>query len=203
MTRRQARLIFALDATVSREPTWRQARSLHGALFDAAASESSLSVQLCYYRGVAEFSTSDWMSAPAALLDQMNGVTCAAGITQIGRLVRHGLSAGSANQPIRALIFVGDACEEPADELLALAGQCGLRKVPLFIFQEGLDQHAQAIFNNMAKLSGGARLPFDLDSADHLRGLLGAVARFARGGIKALRKSSTPEDQLLLDQLQQ
>ena len=157
MTRRQARLIFALDATASREPTWRQARSLHGALFDAAASESSLSVQLCYYRGVAEFRTSDWLSAPAALLDQMNGVTCAAGITQIGRLVRHGLSAGSANQPIRALIFVGDACEEPADELFGRSVRPP-ESAPIYL-SGGPDQHVQAIFNNMAKLSGGARLP--------------------------------------------
>ena len=158
-------------------------------------------MQLCYYRGVGEFRASDWVSAPAALLDQMSGVTCAAGITQIGRLLTHALGAGSINQPVRALVFVGDACEESEDELLSLAGQCGLRKLPLFIFQEGRDERAHVTFKNMAKLSGGATIPFDIDSARRLRGLLAAVARFARGGITALQKSRTPEDTLLLEQL--
>ena len=202
VTRRQARLIFALDATASREPTWQRARALHGALFDAAASEASLSVQLCYYRGDAEFHASDWFSAPAALLDQMSGVTCSAGLTQISRLLSHAVDAGSTNQPVRALVFVGDACEEPVDVLLSLAGQCRLRQLPLFIFQEGCDEHARAIFKKMAIVSGGATIPLDIDSAKRLRELLKAVSRFARGGIKALQESRTPEDKLLLEQLQ-
>ena len=171
-------------------------------MFSAAAETTSLAVQLCYYRGMAQFHSSHWLTESGALLDQMSGVTCEAGITQIGRVVRHALDAGSVSQPIRALIFVGDACEEAPEPLLSLAGQCGIKKLPLFLFQEGSDPTARAVFERMAQVSGGACVPFDASSADHLRQLLGAVARFARGGLKALRDSGTVGDQLLLAQME-
>ena len=107
-----------------------------------------------------------------------------------------------ASQPIRALIFVGDACEEAPEPLLSLAGQCGIKKLPLFLFQEGNDATTRAVFERMAEVSGGATVPFDASSADRLRQLLGAVARFARGGLKALRDSGAAGDRLLLDQLE-
>ena len=151
---------------------------------------------------MAEFKASGWLTSAGALLDCMSGVTCMAGMTQIGRVMRHALDAGSPAHPIRAVIFVGDACEETPDALLALAGQCGLKKIPLFLFQEGNDPGTRSVFQQMAKLSGGASVPFDANSAEHLRQLLGAVARFARGGIKALRDVNTSGDRLLLEQLE-
>jgi len=161
-----------------------------------------LAVQLCYYRGLGDFSTSEWLTAPAALMDRMSGVSCEAGTTQIGRVISHALGAGSPSHPIRALVFVGDACEESTDTLLSLAGQCGLKKIPLFLFQEGNDQNTHAVFTRMAQLSGGASIPFDATSAQTLRQLLGAVARFARGGIRALQQSGKTGDRLLLAQLE-
>ena len=161
-----------------------------------------MAVQLCYYRGIGQFQSSHWLTEPGALLDQMRGVTCEAGITQISTLLQHALDAGSASQPIRALIFVGDACEEAPEPLLSLAGQCGIKKLPLFLFQEGNDATARAVFQRMAQISGGATVPFDASSADRLRHLLGAVARFARGGLKALRDSGTAGDRLLLEELE-
>ena len=171
---------------------------MHSELFSAAAETTSLAVQLCYYRGMAQLHSSHWLTEPGALLDQMRGVTCEAGITQIGRVLQHALDAGSASQPIRALVFVGDACEETPETLLSLAGQCGIQKLPLFLFQEGNDVTTRAVFARMAQVSGGATVPFDASSADLLRQLLGAVARFARGGLKALQDSGATGDQLLL-----
>ena len=132
----------------------------------------------------------------------MAGVTCLAGATQIGRLITHALQAGTVNQPVRALVFVGDACEEGREHLSSLAGQCGIRKLPLFLFQEGHDAQTRAIFQEMAKLSRGATVPFDAGSAERLRMLLRAVANFARGGIKALQKSGNEGERLLLEALQ-
>ena len=149
-----------------------------------------------------QFQSSHWLTEPGALLDQMSGVTCEAGITQISAVLKHALAAGSASQPIRALIFVGDACEEGREYLSSLAGQCGIRKLPLFLFQEGHDAQTRAIFQEMAKLSGGATIPFDAGSAERLRMLLRAVANFARGGIKALQKNGNEGERLLLEALQ-
>ena len=132
----------------------------------------------------------------------MAGVTCLAGVTQIGRLITHALQEGSVNHPIRALVFVGDACEEGREHLSSLAGQCGIRKLPLFLFQEGRDVQTRAVFQEMAQLSGGATIPFAAGSAERLRMLLRAVASFARGGIKALQKGSNEGERLLLEALQ-
>ena len=201
MTSRQARLIFALDATASREPTWAQARILHGELFTAASASTSLAVQLCHYGGQGRFEHSHWLTQPAALLDQLNAVNCLAGTTQIHRVIQHALQSGTDINPVRALVFVGDACEESPEALYQLAGQCAIKRIPIFVFHEGQDRSAREAFQQLARLSRGAYAPFDANCGDELRTLLGAVARFAVGGIRALQASNTEKDQLLLAQL--
>jgi len=141
------------------------------------------------------------LTEPAALLDQLSSVTCLAGATQIHRVLQHALQSGTSNHPIRALVFVGDACEESPDALYELAGQCAIKRIPIFIFHEGQDPSAKAIFRQLAHLSRGAYAPFDVNSGDELRALLGAVSRFAVGGLRALRASNTEKDQLFLSQL--
>ena len=195
-------MIFALDATASREPTWDQARRLHGELFSAALHNQTLAIQLCYYRGLSEFNASHWLTQPAALLDQMSSVTCQPGATQIGRVIHHALNTHSASLPVRAVVLVGDACEEPAAALASLAGQCAIKQMPLFLFQEGYDAQTRRTFERLAQLSHGAYAPFDASSAEQLRALLAAVGRFAQGGIQALRQSNTQGDQALLCQLE-
>lgn len=131
----------------------------------------------------------------------MDAVSCVGGPTQLQRLLKHYLSAGSATTPVRALVFVGDALEEPAASLLTLAGECRLKHQPLFLFQEGYDPRVAAVFEQMAALSGGAYAAFDRNSAERLRELLGAVVRYASGGYKALTSSGRESDKILLRQL--
>src|SRR5262247_1762928 len=50
----RGRLIFALDATMSRQPTWDTACRLQADMFREAAAIGGLDVQLVYYRGLAE-----------------------------------------------------------------------------------------------------------------------------------------------------
>lgn len=177
------------------------ARQQHSALFHATQSDTSLAIQLCYYRGLGEFQTSPWLSHGAALLEQMNGVTCCGGPTQIERLLKHYCQAGTANTPVRGLIFVGDACEEVPQTLIALAGQCRLLNQPVFVFQEGDDPSAASIFKEIAQVSGGAYARLNDASASRLGELLGAVARYATGGRLALSRSGRESDKLLLGQL--
>jgi hypothetical protein len=91
--------------------------------------------------------------------------------------------------------------EENPDSLCNLAGQCGLLRLPLFLFQEGHEREVEQTFRSMAKLSGGAYARFDSSSAEVLAGLLGAVASFATGGRAALEKRSGDSAKLLLHQL--
>lgn len=183
--RSQNRLIFTLDATASRQPTWDRACHLQAEMFSAAAGIGGLQIQLAWYRGLADFTATSWHTSSKALAAEMSRVLCAGGLTQIERVLRHALRE-RAGQAIRALVFIGDAMEEDPATLYGLAGQLGLFSVPVFIFHEGGDKQAGAVFSQIARLSAGAYCPFDSNSSSELRSLLGAVAVYAAGGKPAL-----------------
>src|SRR3954469_16020080 len=181
----RGRLIFSLDATASREPTWDRACRIQGEMFEATAALGGLDVKLVYYRGFSECKASRWLANAADLHRVMRAVSCLGGETQIERVLEHAI-AENQKQRVNALVFVGDAMEENVDRLCQLAGELGLKGVPIFLFHEGGDPIAAKAFQQMAKLSRGAYLRFDLASADRLKDLLGAVAVYAAGGHRAL-----------------
>jgi hypothetical protein len=186
---RRGRLVFALDATASREPTWEEARLIQAEMFDAAATVGSLEIQLCFYRGMADFGAFPWSISGSDLRRYMDRVQCVGGYTQIARVLEHSLRETRANK-IDALVFVGDCMEESVDELCRLAGELGLLGVKAFLFQEGNDPSAELAFRQIAKLTQGAHCRFDAGSAEQLRDLLKAVALYAAGGIQALEHFS-------------
>src|SRR5579884_4047885 len=181
----RGRLIFALDATASREPSWERACRIQGEMFEATAGLGGLEIQLVFYRGFAECKASRWMTSAAELHRAMRAVFCVGGETQIERVLAHAV-AETGRHRVNALVFVGDAMEENVDRLCGLAGRLGLLGVPIFLFHEGGDPIAGAAFRQMAKLSHGAYLAFDQASAERLKELLGAVAVYAAGGYRAL-----------------
>ncbi|HTZ81191.1 MAG TPA: VWA domain-containing protein [Stellaceae bacterium] len=181
----RGRLIFALDATASRDPTWDRACQLQGEMFEATQSLGGLDVQLVFYRGFSECKASRWLARAGDLQRAMRKVSCVGGETQIARVLGHALTAARAGR-VSALVFVGDAMEEEAEGLYRLAGELGLLNVPAFLFHEGVDPTAGSTFKEIARLTRGAYCPFDSASADQLKALLGAVAVYAAGGRKAL-----------------
>jgi hypothetical protein len=183
----RGRLLFAMDATASREPTWDHACSIQGEMFVAADALGGLDVRLGFYRGFDEFKVSRWTSDGRELARLMGAVRCLAGRTQIGRLLRY---AGEQRRESRidALVFVGDCCEEDVDQVGHEAGQLGLVGLPVFVFQEGSDRTASRLFPQIARLTRGAHCRFDRNSPDELKRLLGAVAAYAAGGRDALLK---------------
>lgn len=181
----KGRLMFAMDATASREPSWDRASRIQGEMFEAASGLGGIEIQLVYYRGYAECRASRWLRTAIELHDAMRAVFCAAGETQIERVLRHATAAARENR-LDALVFVGDAMEESPDVLGQLAGELGLLNVPAFVFHEGNDPNVARVFREIARLSHGAYCPFDSGSATELKALLGAVAAYAAGGQKAL-----------------
>jgi hypothetical protein len=179
------RLIFALDATASRQPTWDRAMHLQAQMFGEAATVGNLAIQLVFYRGFGECKASRWYGEPEPLLRAMTGVTCLGGQTQLGKVLKHARDE-AAKHRIGALVFVGDAFEEDIDAVCHRAGELGLAGVPAFLFQEGANPLAANAFRQIARLTGGAYCPFDEGSARQLAELLGAVAVFAAGGRRAL-----------------
>lgn len=181
----RGKLVFAMDATASREATWDQACHLQAEMFSETASLGGLDIQLCYYRGFAEFDASPWYSDSQQLLARMTAVSCLGGHTQIGKVIRHAIAETRKNK-INALVFVGDCLEEDIDDLSKLAGELSLLGVPMFLFQEGMDPVAMMGFRQLARLTGGAYCSFDSGSAQQLKRLLSAVAVYAAGGYQAL-----------------
>lgn len=185
----RGRLIFAMDATASRGPTWDRAAQIQAEMFTETAALGGLDIQLAFYRGFFEFTATPWLSDADALLKRMTAVSCLAGQTQISRIFQHTIEE-TQRRRVNALVFVGDCMEEDADQLGQFAGQLGLLGVPVFVFHEGFDPVAAHAFRQIAQLSRGAYCRFDAGSAQQLRDLLSAVAVFAAGGRKALEDYS-------------
>jgi orotidine-5'-phosphate decarboxylase len=185
----RGRLIFAMDATMSRQPSWDLALELQADMFKVVKAVGGLDVQLIYFRGFNECQASKWVGDPEALANLMRRVACAGGFTQIGKVLSHARRESAAAK-VNALVYVGDCMEEDVDRLANLAGELGLIGVPVFLFQEGHDPKAERAFREIARLSRGAYCRFDAGSAKQLRELLTAVAVYATGGRKALENFS-------------
>jgi hypothetical protein len=187
---RRGRLIFALDATMSRQPTWDTACRLQAEMFREAAAVGGLDVQLVYYRGFEECRASPWVSDGDRLAALMTGIGCRGGHTQIGKVLAHARRE-TDKAKVQALVFVGDAMEEMIDLLAAKAGELGLKGVPAFMFQEGADGATERAFREIARLTHGAYFRFDVGAAHQLSELLRAAALYAAGGTRALADLST------------
>jgi hypothetical protein len=185
----RGRLIFALDATMSRQPTWDTACTLQAEMFREAGSAGGLDIQLVYFRGLSECRATGWVRGSGKLADLMARIDCRGGHTQIGKVLGHARQE-NARQKVQALVFVGDAMEEKIDDLCAAAGELGLLGVPVFMFQEGHDAVAENAYREVARLSRGAYCRFDTGAAHELGELLRAVAAYAAGGKKALAELS-------------
>ncbi|MEN3976206.1 VWA domain-containing protein [Emcibacter sp. SYSU 3D8] len=182
---KRGRLIFALDATMSRQPTWDRACHIQADMFREADAVGGLDIKLVFFRGYRECKASPWYGQSAPLTRAMTSIQCQGGYTQIARVLKRA-SKEAREAKVNALVYVGDSCEEEIDAVCAAAGELALSGVPAFMFQEGGDPYAQSVFREVARLTGGAWCPFDGDSAGQLRELLSAVAIFAAGGRKAL-----------------
>jgi hypothetical protein len=198
-TGQRGRLIFALDATMSRQPTWDQACQLQAEMFREATGLGGLDLQLVYYRGLAECRASGWIAEPQRFGELMSRIDCRGGQTQLAKVFAHGRNENERRK-VAALVFVGDAMEESLDVLCASAGELGLRSVPAFMFQEGSDPVCEQAFREIARLTRGAYCRFAPGAARELGELLRAAAAYAAGGIRALaalRASSTTANKLI------
>lgn len=193
----KGRIIFALDATLSRQPTWDMACNLQAEMFEVVQTIGGLEVQLNYYRGFRECRASKWVDDAATLAAFMGGIQCQGGRTQLAKVLTNARKE-QKRKKVDALVFIGDAMEENLDSLCERAGELGLLGVPVFIFQEGYDAVCERAFRELARLSKGAYVRFDDKSSDELAALLRAVAIYATGGMAALADKN---DHLLLPQM--
>jgi hypothetical protein len=200
----RGRLIFALDATMSRQPTWDLAQTLQAKMFQAASGLGGLDVQLVYFRGLNECRASNFVSGGQGLKELMSRIDVRGGSTQIRRVLAHARDEAKRAK-VGALVFIGDAMEENPDTLASVAGELALLGVRAFMFQEGRDPAARRAFGEIARLTGGAYSAFDAGASDRLAALLRAAAAYAAGGHVALAREAEadPAARLLLSQMRQ
>lgn len=198
----RGRLIFAMDATMSRQPTWDLAMQLQGRMFTETEALGGLEVQLVYFRGFAECRASRFMAGGTGLARAMARIRVEGGNTQIGRVLSHARDEARRGR-VAALVFVGDALEERIDPLCAVAGELALLGVKAFMFHEGKDATTARGFKEIARLTSGAYASFDAGSPQRLAALLGAAAAYAAGGhaALALRPAQDGVAQNLLSQI--
>jgi len=192
----RGRLIFALDATMSRQPTWDMAATLQGKMFEAAAATGGLDVQLVYFRGLSQCRASRFVGDGAGLAEMMSRVNVEGGQTQWRRALTHARDE-ARRAKVGALVIVGDAMEESPDALATLAGELALLGVKIFAFQEGAEEIARRTFQEVARLTGGAYSSFDAGSAKRLTSLLKAAAAYASGGRAGLAVAARHDGEAL------
>jgi len=196
----RGRVIFALDATHSRDETWDTACQLQAEMFHEVATAGELEVQLVFYRGDRECAASRWTADTNRLTKIMTGIKCRDGHTQLRKVLAHAQKETELLK-VSALIFIGDAFEEELDEVIPEARKLAHLGVPAFMFQEGDDWQVEETFREIASLTHGAYCRFDPGAARQLAELLRAVAVFATGGLTALANQHNASAIKLLSQL--
>ena len=194
------RLIFAIDATASREAAWAAASKTTDSLFAAVPGE--LDVALAVHGGSAVHTFTDFTSNPATLRDAAAGVTCQGGRTVLLEIMER----ARATPDLKVVVYIGDVFEESVPDGMALADDLRLRGTRMIVLHDldgGDDGFSAKAFESIAKRTGGCVLPFDAASATKLRELLEALAVLAVGGPKLLeaRRKSLPGATLLLGHL--
>jgi hypothetical protein len=179
------RLIFAVDATASREPAWAAARRVTDVLVKALPGE--LDVALAVHGGGRVHTFTGFTQDANTLRDRAAGVTCQAGMTRLLPILEGGLKQDG----VRVVIYIGDVFEESLSQGRRLADAMGVKGTKLIVLHDTADRAARRdaeIFWDLAKRTGGCVLPFEANASGRLRDLLSAVAVYAVGGEKLLRQ---------------
>jgi len=173
---------FLIDATGSREDTWEQAQGIQAKMFKSAAGLQTIRLRLAYFGGDC-LNSPGWMNSPARVAKHMAAVRCRTGLTQIIEGLHSFIQEAPENRAA-AIILVGDAFEEDADQAEHAGTMLKKMGIRVFSFIEGNDPTAQSVFQRLAEITGGkfAKFGSDLPLSDLCEG----VALLTSGGEKAL-----------------
>jgi hypothetical protein len=175
------RLIFALDATASREPAWATATPLTKEIFSNAFG---LQLQCVHFRGgvegAAEFHKSPWVDSGLLLSRLMGDVSCKGGYTQIDRVLSHVIEEHK-KAPVKGFVYIGDVCEHERNELAGLVEEIHQLGVPPMIFHEGEMDRDKFVW-----IAGehGFVAPFNQSAVGRIREMFGQIAQLAIGKAK-------------------
>lgn len=209
LAQKEARIVFAVDATMSRQTFWTEAKTLQEEMFfQIQRCGSRVSTQLASYSGDTynrDIDVSPWYSEPGKLCDRMDEVRCVAGGTQIAKVFEHAVRECTAHK-VDALILVVDSCEEAEHDLLPLAYEVGKRNIQFFLFDDKQrttcrQGETERVFKSIVDAAQGYYAPFDDTSPDvirdYLRTVTAAATRNKRAMVRAGDAIRTPEGMAL------
>src|SRR5690606_13691316 len=110
------RLIFAMDTTMSRQPTWDRALQIQSEMFRAARGIGGLDGKRVSSRVLGGCRASRCVSDAAQLAGLMCQVACRGGHTQLRKVLRHVRNEAGKHR-VSAVVYVGDCMEQNGDEL--------------------------------------------------------------------------------------
>ncbi len=201
---RRPRLIFAFDATASREPAWDVARQVTDSLFRMVPGE--LDVALAVHGAGTVHTFTPFSPDPHSLRDAAASVQCQAGMTALVELMDQVLEKPA----VKVMLYIGDCFEESREAAYARADSFKARGIKAIMLHDSTtgDAEARSVFDEIARRTGGVCVDLHgaggtAGSAGELRELLEAVAVLATGGIKLLeqKKAGLPGAQRLLPYL--
>jgi hypothetical protein len=193
---RKPRLVFAIDATASRDRAWEAAKQVTDCIFRAAPG--GIEVALAVHSGGKLARFSPFHPHVDNIRDEAAGVACVAGPTRMLDIMEETLRRTG----VKALVYIGDCFEEDMERGLAVAERLGLRGIKLVVLHDTTTggTGSGGAFRMMAARAGGLVLPFDMSSLDRLADALSAVGAYVAGGPDRLRamRLDSPAARLLL-----
>lgn len=183
-SQKRPRLVFAFDATASREPAWHAAKQVTDSLFTALPG--AVDVALAVHGGGNVHTFTDFSSDVSVFRDKAASVRCQAGETALIPLMDQVLQ----HTGIKVLLYIGDCFEECTDAAFSLADSMRSRGIRGLFFHDAStgDFESQAIFEEIARRTGGACFDFHHSELRPFRELLDAVVVFATGGVPLLEQ---------------
>lgn len=182
---RRPRIVFGIDATSSRQATWNDAKKITDVMFTALPGEVDIALAVHSAGTVSKFT--DFSSDVARFRHEARSVSCEPGHTKLCNLMQQTLEKTG----VKVFVYVGDAFEESDAAAYALADKCktrGIRAIMLHDESSQKDQATRAVFEEIARRTGGVCADFCSVDLSGMKDILQAVVVLAAGGIKLLEQ---------------
>jgi len=172
-------ICFVIDATGSREASWKEAQKMQAKMFDTIKSVGEgITVGVVCHRGE-RVETLGWFKSAESAKKRMAEVSCSTGQTRVCDALLEA-AQGHDNRAPSSIILVGDCFEESYATIKYVAGQLKDQNIKVFAFLEGNDGAASEAFATVASMTGGAFKQFG--QGLNLEDLCVAAATFDTGG---------------------
>ncbi len=205
------RVVLAL-ANHARSPGWERAQVLQRQMFEAAEG-SGLKMKFAFYgednaKGVRRFRiTKRWINDPDDMTTVMGKAECNCGCYVYISSVLEQAVKENADQPMRAVIIVGDAFhddQDSLDEAALAANQLRREGTRVFLIQQGDDPITARKLQYLQRVSGATYFQFDPKTQQvQIAEMLATISAYAAGGEQAVKAIGGQTATMLLEHLKQ